>query len=99
MDEIKIKVNEILKEDEKLYNQKYYKTNKQKILQHMKQKVICDCCNKSVNKAHLNRHMNTKFCQMVKNKNDMIVNKENVDVEDLKLQLEEIKQKLAKLDL
>lgn len=87
------------------YNKNYYNKNKQKILDQMKLKVICDCCNKSVNKSHLNRHKTTKFCQMVKNKNNIIQNNNiennnnNIDVADLKSQLLELQLKFEQLKL
>jgi len=64
----------------------------------MKQKIICDCCNKSVTKSHLNRHKGTKFCQMVKNKNNIIEN-ETIDVAELKSQLLELQLKFEQLNL
>lgn len=96
---------EIENANDKIYNKNYYTTNKQKILDHMKQKIICDCCDKSVNKSHLNRHKATKFCQMVKNvktymnDNPIVNNKDDIDVKELKSQLDEIKTKLEQLKL
>lgn len=62
MHEIKIPPLSKTKEYVKTFNQKKYVENKEKILTQMKIKVICDCCNKSVNKSHLNRHQKTKKC-------------------------------------
>lgn len=95
-------MNEINNENanEKEYNKTYYQSNKQKILQQMKQKVTCDNCNKSINRSHLNRHKNTKFCQLTHYKNNNIKEKDdNIDVKDLKCQLEAITLKLAQLKL
>lgn len=82
------------------YNKNYYHTNKQKILQQMKQKVTCDKCNKSINRSHLNRHKNTKVCQLIHYKINNIKEKDdNIDVKDLQNELEAIKARLAQLKL
>lgn len=80
------------KEMEKEYNKNYYAKNKDKILNVMKQKVMCDSCGKSVTKYHMSRHRKSKYCQLVKNKDD-------VEIETLKKKLDEIKKSIAKLEV
>jgi NAD dependent epimerase/dehydratase family enzyme len=79
------------KQHEKEYNKNYYANNKDKLLNTLKQKVICDCCGKSVAKYHFSRHKKTKLCQMAKNFGA-------IKVEALKLQIEEIKKNIAELE-
>lgn len=88
----KIRIIMTSKETEREYNKKYYASNKDKILNQMKQKIFCDSCGKCVNKYHLNRHKNTKSCQSQKNKDD-------IEIATLKKKLDEIKQSIAKLEL
>ena len=42
------------------YNKKYYQKNREKQLQMMKVRVPCACCNTTVTKDKLKRHMLTK---------------------------------------
>lgn len=49
-------------EERKSYNEKYYKENKTKILSDLSEKVKCQFCDKSVSRANLMKHYQTKTC-------------------------------------
>lgn len=40
----------------------YYKKNKDKILEKMKEKICCNYCNRTINKATLKRHQRSIYC-------------------------------------
>lgn len=40
----------------------YYKKNKDKILEKMKEKIRCEHCSRTVNKATLKRHQRSIYC-------------------------------------
>ena len=45
----------------KEYNAVYYKTNREKILKDVGQKVLCDCCQKQIRKDYLHKHIQKPY--------------------------------------
>ena len=43
------------------YNKTYYEKNKQKIIDHLKEKQICEICNRQFAIANISRHNKTKI--------------------------------------
>lgn len=70
----------------KEYRQEYYKNNKERILESMNKEVDCDVCGCKVRKCRLNKHKNTKKCQLTK------IPKEIAQIEQLTNQINELKE-------
>jgi hypothetical protein len=49
-------------EARKLYNEKYYASNKQRIADMLLVKIECPLCSKYISKANLDRHKLNKTC-------------------------------------
>jgi hypothetical protein len=76
------------------YRKVYYAENKSKILGRMSEIVKCQHCEKNVSRQHLNRHMKTKYCQLVQNPAPMKIN----ELDELKNKLIELENKLIKIN-
>ena len=70
-------------EDRKIYNEKYYTTNKKSIAEKLLAKVECPLCHKQISKANLERHKIGLSCQRNATK--------------VKSEFEEMKEQVAKL--
>ena len=42
------------------YNKKYYENNKEKIMNHLKQKQLCELCNREFSLASISKHNKSK---------------------------------------
>jgi uncharacterized paraquat-inducible protein A len=51
------------KNRKKIKNAKYYLQNKEKILQHLGEKIECEYCKKMITKPHIEKHQQTGKCQ------------------------------------
>lgn len=51
------------------YNKVYYELNKERILNNMCEKTICQLCGKKIIKANLNRHQDTQICMRTQERN------------------------------
>jgi hypothetical protein len=71
------------------YNKMYYDKNKQRILEKMQEKTVCEICNSSVSKSHMNRHLKTKKCQLIQLKQN-----EKSEIEKLQNRINELETKL-----
>lgn len=60
------------KENLKKNSAKYYKKNKEKILNNMKKKVECDECKSIVCKAYLTKHKKMGVCKKMKEAREKI---------------------------
>ena len=68
-------------EARKLYNEKYYATNKQRIADMLLVKVECPICSKYISKSNLERHKLGKSCSknQTSKKSDIIEMKEQIE--------------------
>ena len=48
-------------EIKKAYNKKYYDKNKDKIINHLKQKQLCELCNREFSLASISKHNKSKI--------------------------------------
>ena len=80
-------------EERKLYNEKYYASNKQRIADMLLVKIECPLCSKYISKANLERHKLNKTCSknQTSKKPDIIDIKEQI--ERLFKQIEELRSK------
>jgi len=80
-------------EERKLYNEKYYASNKQRIADMLLVKIECPLCSKYISKANLERHKLNKTCSknQTAKKPDIVGIKEQI--ERLTKQIEELKSK------
>ena len=46
------------------YNEIYYKNNRNKLLDHLKQNITCDKCGSVISRACLYRHRKTDKCKL-----------------------------------
>ena len=81
------------------YNKEYYETNKAKIREQQKTKVICLRCNRKVNSQNLTKHMKTKCCTNHMNKNLEILKygKNMYETYDMKDTVEIINRMIEKI--
>lgn len=59
-EESKIRNRKVTKETKKIYNQEYYKKHKEKIINHLNEKIECDICNKKITRSYLSVHRKNK---------------------------------------
>ena len=80
-------------EERKIYNEKYYATNKQRISEILSAKVECPLRHKMHSKANITRHINCNICKkrQAKQQEDELRSNE---INDLKKQLEDIRTQL-----
>lgn len=56
--------------DMKKYQKEYYQENKERILEKMKRKIYCECCNRDIAKYKYPQHCRTKKHLKNLSKND-----------------------------
>lgn len=69
----------------KKYRQEYYEKNKNKIKESMNKEIECNICKKMIKHCRLNRHQQSKKCK------DSLKEKEKSDIQELKQEIEELK--------
>lgn len=50
-------------EERKIYNKKYYETNKSKIISKALTKITCEFCGRSVINNNINKHQKSSICK------------------------------------
>ena len=80
-------------EERKIYNEKYYAMNKQRISEILSSKVECPLCHKMHSKANITRHINCNICKKRQTKQQEDELRTN-EINDLKKQLEDIRTQL-----
>ena len=80
-------------EERKIYNEKYYATNKQRISEILSAKVECPLCHKMHSKANTTRHINCNICKKRQAKQQEDESRSN-EINDLKKQLEDIRAQI-----
>ena len=83
--------------ERKEYHKEYYQNNKERILKQMAEQIVCPHCKKPVSKQHMNRHVNTKYCQAIKEKIFLEVTK-NEEMQQLKIRIEAMEKLFPTID-
>lgn len=52
-------------EKTKEYNSKYYAKNKDKLLTKIKEKKLCNICNKMIASSNFSKHLKSKYCMPI----------------------------------
>ena len=81
-------------EERKIYNEKYYATNKQRISEILSAKVECPNCGKFISKANLERHKIGNSCLKNASKQQSQIKDMQNEIERLSNEIKELKTKI-----
>jgi hypothetical protein len=77
-------------EDRKIYNEKYYATNKKRITDMLSKKTECPLCHRQISHSNLQRHQTTPLC--IRNRKNSLS-----EIDILRQQIDKLTQEMNTL--